>query len=386
MSYSRRELYAMGEPLGESVTRKEGGRIIYGGGGGGGSSSNTQTQVVDLPAWAKPTAQKQLGLAESVTDINQNPYQSFGGIKDASGRQVGFDPSKVVAGMDPMQQRAYQGAGSMQVAPQLGLASGMLGTATGRALDTQYNPYATGQFGAQAGQYMDPYMQNVVGIQQREAQRMADIAGTQRGAQAVKAGAFGGSRQAIENAEAARNLATQQGDIQARGLQDAYTRGQTQFNTEQQLREQSRQYGAGLGLQGLQAAISGAGQLGALGQQQFGQQKDILGLQNQFGGQQQAQQQALMNAEAQNFASQQRYPYQQLEFMSNILRGTPMGTVQSLYTPPPSTAQTVTSLGLGAAGLSKLLAEGGLAKGMAAGGMAYSNGGGLGALALNNLV
>ena len=350
MSYSRRELYAMGEPLGESVTRKEGGRIIYGGGGGGSNSSNTQTQVVDLPAWAKPTAQKQLGLAESVTDINQNPFQSFGGIKDASGKQVGFDPNKVVAGMDPMQQRAYQGAGNLQTSPELGMASGLLGTATGRALDTQYNPYATGQFGAQAGQYMDPYMQNVVGIQQREAQRQADIAGTQRGAQAVKAGAFGGSRQAIENAEAARNLATQQGDIQARGLQDAYGRGQAQFNTEQQLREQSRQYGAGLGLQGLQAAMSGAGQLGALGQQQFGQQKDILGLQNQFGGQQQAQQQALMNAEAQNFAAQQRYPYQQLEFMSNILRGTPMGTVQSMYAPQPGIGQQVLGAGTSLAG------------------------------------
>ena len=349
MSYSRRQLEAFGEPLGDSVTRKEGGRIIYGGGGGGGGSS-TQTQVIDLPDWAKPTAQKQLGLAESVTDINRNPFQSFGGVKDASGKQIGFDPSKVVAGMDPMQQRAYQGAGSLQTSPQLGMASGLLGTATGRALDTQYNPYATGQFGAQAGQYMDPYMQNVVNIQQREAQRMADIAGTQRGAQAVQSGAFGGSRQAIMDAEAARNLATQQGDIQARGLQDAYGRGQQQFNTEQQLREQSRQYGAGLGLQGLQAAMSGAGQLGQLGQQQFGQQKDILGLQNQFGGQQQAQQQALMNAEAQNFAAQQRYPYQQLEFMSNILLGTPMGTVQSLYTPQPGIGQQVLGAGTSLAG------------------------------------
>ena len=349
MSYSRRELYAMGEPLGESVTRKEGGRIIYGGGGGGGGSS-TQTQVIDLPAWAKPTAQKQLGLAESVTDINQNPFQSFGGVKDASGKQVGFDPSKVVAGMDPMQQRAYQGAGNLQTSPELGMASGLLGTATGRALDTQYNPYATGQFGAQAGQYMDPYMQNVVGIQQREAQRQADIAGTQRGAQAVKAGAFGGSRQAIENAEAARNLATQQGDIQARGLQDAYGRGQAQFNTEQQLREQSRQYGAGLGLQGLQAAMSGAGQLGQLGQQQFGQQKDILGLQNQFGGQQQAQEQALINARSQDFSAAQRYPYQQLEFMSNILRGTPMGSVQSMYAPQPGIGQQALGAGTSLAG------------------------------------
>jgi hypothetical protein len=350
MSYSRRELYAMGEPLGESVTRKEGGRIVYGGGGGGGGGNNTQTQVVDLPEWAKPTAQKQLALSESVTDINKNPFQSFGGVKDASGKQVGFDPSKVVAGMDPMQQKAYQGVGNLQTSPELGAASGFLGTATGRALGTQYDPYSTGQFGAQAGQYMDPYMQNVVGIQQREAQRASEMQRNQNQAQAVQQGAFGGSRQAIVEAERQRNLGTQMGDIQARGLQDAYGRGQTQFNTEQQLREQSRQYGAGLGLQGLQAAMSGAGQLGQLGQQQFGQQKDILGLQNQFGGQQQAQEQALINAESQNFAAQQRYPYQQLEFMSNILRGTPMGTVQSMYAPPPGIGQQALGAGTSLAG------------------------------------
>jgi hypothetical protein len=327
-------------------------------GGSSAPAQQTNTQVVDLPDWAKPTAQKQLGLAESVTDINQNPFQSFGGIKDASGKQIGFDPTKVVAGMDPLQQQAYNTAGGMQLSPQFGQAMGLAGTAASRGLGMQYDPYATGQFGAQAGQYMDPYMQNVVNIQQREAQRQADIASTQRGAQAVKSGAFGGSRQAIMDAEAARNLAMQQGDIQARGLQDAFSRGQQQFNTEQQLREQSRQYGAGLGLQGLQTALQGAGQLGALGQQQFGQERDILNLQNQFGAQQQAQQQALINAQAQNFAAQQRYPYQQLEFMSNVLRGTPMGTVQSMYQPAPSVGSQLIGAGTALYGASRM-AKGG---------------------------
>jgi hypothetical protein len=341
---------------------------VYPMGGGGGGGGGTSTQVTDLPDWAKPAAQKQLGLAEAQTDINKNPFQSFGGIKDASGKQVGFDPSKVVAGMDPLQQQAYQGAGNLQTSPQLGTAMGLAGTAASRGLGMQYDPYATGQFGAQAGQYMDPYMQNVVNIQQREAQRQADIAGTQRSGQAVQAGAFGGSRQAIMDAEAARNLAMQKGDIQARGLQDAYGRGQQQFNTEQQLREQSRQYGAGLGLQGLQTALQGASQLGGLGQQQFGQERDILNLQNQFGGQQQAQQQALINAEAQNFAAQQRYPYQQLEFMSNILRGTPMGTVQSMYQAPPSPVSQLVGAGTALYGASKM-ASGGAVRGYASGGL-----------------
>lgn len=123
--------------------------IDSGGGGGGG----TQTTVTDLPDWAKPTAQKQLGLAEAATDINQNPFQSFGGIKDASGKQVGFDASKVVAGQDPLQQQAYQGAANLQTSPQLGMATGLMAAASQRALNTGYRP---GQF---QNQYygFDPY-------------------------------------------------------------------------------------------------------------------------------------------------------------------------------------------------------------------------------------
>jgi hypothetical protein len=60
MSISRRDLYAMGEPFGDSATqRKAGGGRIYGGGGsGGGGSNQTSTQVVDLPDWAKALCQR----------------------------------------------------------------------------------------------------------------------------------------------------------------------------------------------------------------------------------------------------------------------------------------------------------------------------------------
>ena len=437
---------------------RDGIRTYHMGGGGGGGGGGTSTQVVDLPEWAKPTAQKQLALTESTTDINKNPFQSFGGIKDASGKQVGFDASKLVAGMDPLQQRAYQGAGNLQVPGATGQGIDFAQQATQRALNMGYGPgqfqnqfqapgqFDPGQFRAErastqsfrqpgsAEAYMDPYMQNVVGIQQREAQRAADIAGTQRGAQAVGSGAFGGSRQAIMDAEAARNLAQQKGDIQARGLQSAFQNAQQQFNAEQaaalqaqlanqqtgltaqqlgeqsrqfgagqgmtaaqaaaqygqsaqQLAEQSRQFGGSLGLQGLQAAMTGAGQLGALGGQQFGQQKDILGLQNQFGAQQQAQEQARINAEAQNFAAQQRYPYQQLEFMSNILRGTPMGTVQSMYQAQPSTASQLLGAGtmLGGAYLSGGRKEGGIISSYAKGGAVKKKSAGLAELALSKI-
>lgn len=68
--------------------------------------------------------------------------------------------------------------------------------------------------------YMNPYLQNVVDVQAREARRQADI---QRAADARKfQGAFGGGRQALYQSEGIRNLNQQIGDIQAKGLQSAY--------------------------------------------------------------------------------------------------------------------------------------------------------------------
>jgi len=84
-----------------------------------------------------------------------------------------------------------------------------------------------------AESYMSPYMQNVVDIQRREAQRQEDIARTRRGAAAVGAGAFGGSAQAILEAEAARNYAQLQNDIQAKGSQAAFEQAAQQFTADQ---------------------------------------------------------------------------------------------------------------------------------------------------------
>ena len=63
MSYSRRQLYALGEPIGDSATYKEGGRTIYGDGGGGGGGSSPQqstTYSTNIPEYAKPYYQELL--------------------------------------------------------------------------------------------------------------------------------------------------------------------------------------------------------------------------------------------------------------------------------------------------------------------------------------
>jgi hypothetical protein len=267
----------------------------------------------------------------------------------------------------------------------------------------------------QAASYMNPYQQQVTDIQKREAQRQAGIASTQRGAQAAGAGAFGGSRQAIMDAEAARNLGTQMNDIQAQGSNAAYQQAMAQFNADQarqlqagstnqqmgynvnnanlqsklgvqqlgssqslqaqqanqqannatnQLNEQSAQFGAGLGMQGAQTALSGANTLGALGTNQFNQEMGIMANQNALGTQQQGQVQTGLNNQYQDYLNAQNYPYKQLGFMSDMLRGLPLtANSSSIYQAAPSMVSQVAGLGTAALGASQLMkADGGMIK------------------------
>ena len=334
----------------------------------------TQTNYGFAPEIA-PYAQNLLGQAAALTDTEMNPYMQYQGER--------------VAQFSPLQQMSYENAATMQTQPQLQDATAMAGQAGLGALNTgyTYNPFQTKAFNSpgMAESYMSPYMQNVVKVQQDEAIRQKQIADQGLQAQATKAGAFGGGRDAIMRSEADRNLATQLGSIQATGLQNAYQQGMGQFNTEQgatqaaaNLNAQQGQFGAGLGLQGLQTALTSANTLGTLGGQQYQQNMGVNALQNQYGLQQQAQMQQDLTNKYQDYLNYQNYPYKQLGFMSDIVRGAPLTqTGSSLYQAPPSTAQNITALGLGAAGISKLMANGGVA---------MSNGGGLGALALNNLV
>jgi hypothetical protein len=190
-------------------------------------------------------------------------------------------------------------------------------------------------------------MQNVVDTQKLGALRDYQVATPARQAQQTLRGAFGGSRSAIENAEAQRNLMSQLQNIQATGTQQAFQNAQ-----------QAQQFGANLGLQGLAGAAQSAGQLGSLAGAQ--QQADIarMGLQNQLGQQQQQYQQGIINQAIQDYATQQQYPYMQLSTMSNLLRGLPMqGMTTQQYQAQPNTGSQL--LGLGATALGAYGASGG---------------------------
>jgi hypothetical protein len=312
-------------------------------------------------------------------------------------------------------------------------------------------------------------MQNAVDYQKSQAIRDFDIGLQAQKAQAVGKGAFGGSRQAIVEAEGRRSLGNQLAGIQATGTQKAFEDAQRQQQFGAQLGLQGLQtgygglglgmqgaetglrglgtamqgqqaglqglgqagslygqgiqgaqaglqgvgaqqaagqlglqgtaqgmQGAGYGLQGVQAA-TGAGQLGLqglgqatqaatalgqLGQTQFGQEQAISAEQQKVGAIQQAQAQQGLDLAYQDFLKQRNYPYQQLAFQSDMLRGLPLSQAsQSMYTAPPSMGSQLGGLGMSALGIYGMSggfkAKGGMVgKGYAKGGqIGYADGG-----------
>jgi soluble lytic murein transglycosylase-like protein len=350
-----------------------------GGGGGGGQQQTTQqsNQFASLSPWAQPYITSILGAGQAQvfnTDASGNisginPYQAYGSYNTATGGQYGMTPSDMaaaqsaVAGFTPLQQQAYQGAGNLNLPNQFGPATGAALQGTGQALmagqnyqNMATNPYAVGA-------YMNPYLQQSLQPQLNMIAQQGGIQGAQQQGAATQAGAFGGSRNALQQA------LTQQNTLLAQ--QQAIGQG---YNTAFQNAQQAMQYGAGLGLQGSQAGIAGAGQLGALGGQQLAAQQGILGLQNQFGGQQQQQAQNVINAGMTNYQTAQQYPMTQLSQLKSLISNIPVTDVTTTaQQAQPSTATQLA--GLGTAGVAGLAlanqaskAEGGVIKSYAAGG------------------
>ena len=215
-------------------------------------------------------------------------------------------------------------------------------------------------------------------MQKNEAVRDYEKGLTGLNARAVGAGAFGGSRQAIERAEAGRNLGTQLGNIQATGTQKAFEAAQ-----------QAQQFGSTLGLQGYNQATQAGTALGNLGTQQLQAQQGIIGLQSQAGSQQQALEQQRVNQAIQNYALQQQNPQLQLSLMNSLLRGLPLqqATTQQ-YQAAPSAISQIGGLGTAALGAYKLFGakEGGVVPSYKEGGEVKMAGGGISDISRNVLL
>ena len=211
-----------------------------------------------------------------------------------------------------------------------------------------------GQFDtAAAQQYMSPYMQSVIDIQKREAMRSGDVQRQNIGTQAVGAGGFGGSRQAIQESEQRRNEAQLLADIQAKGQQSAFETGAAQFERQKGRELAGGQQLAGLGEQAPRLALAELGALSGVGaaQQQQGQRGLDIGYQQ--------------------FQEELQYPERTLQEYSSIIRGFPLTpnqfSVTQTATPPPNLGTQLAGLaGAGIAG-AQAFADGGQIKRKAGG-------------------
>jgi hypothetical protein len=248
---------------------------------------------------------------------------------------------------------------------QFGAAQGLQGLAAQGILGAAQ---PIGQ--AQISQYMNPFMNTALQGQLDEMNRQAQIQGQGLQAQAVRSGAFGGSREGIQRAELGRNLAQTQNQAIANAMQQGY--GQALNTAQQQQQAQMAGYNQlgniGQGIGSLAQGQFGIGAqmaqgLGSLGMQQgnlgtqaaaLGQSAQGLGQQDinflyNLGSMQQKQSQAELDAQRQNQLQRNMQPYQQLGFLSDIYKGAPstqMG-VTTAAQPTPSPFQQIAGLGTG---------------------------------------
>mgnify|MGYP003137042540 CR=1 FL=1 len=257
-------------------------------------------------------------------------------------------PARQVAGLEQAQltaiQKAQEGLGAYQ--PFLDAAGTTIGAGLGTLTAAQQTLDPS-----QVSTFMDPYQQQVTQQALAELDRQAAIQGQRTSAEAVAAGAFGGSRFGVREAEEARNLA----QVKSQRIFEDLSRN---FLQAQQAQQRTAQQLGSLGTQTLGVAQAQSG-LGSLTQQLGG--VDINRLLS-VGGVQQQQRQNVLEAARQTEIARQQEPFRRAGFASDILRGVPTSQVQYTQQPSPSLFQQVA--GLGIAGLSTLGALGGTGAGI----------------------
>ena len=232
------------------------------------------------------------------------------GILDAAGGisgQVGG--AQTGAGEATQRARAETAAAGrdLRSAGQMGRGTALQGIAGLAGTGAEYDPSA-------ASRYMDPFNRDVIEAQQAEIARLGEQQKRDARSQQVAAGAFGGSRGAIQEAEIGRNVLQQQAktgaELRSQGFQQAQQQAQQAFEQAQGRRQQAAQLTGQLGQAGAQTGISAAGQAGQLGlsAEQLAQRGALEGGQLGLSGQQAmgdlAQRAAQMGMSAQELQAQ----------------------------------------------------------------------------------
>jgi hypothetical protein len=171
---------------------------------------------------------------------------------------------------------------------------------------------------------MNPYLQSSLNPQLEEARRQSQITQTQNAGKMTQAGAFGGGRQAILDAETQRSLGANLANITGQGYNTAYDKAMAQFNADQQRKMQEAQYGAGFGLQGLQTGLQAAQAQGGLGATEASTGLANLNAQLTAGQQQRGIESEGIAADKAQFEEARANPYKMLQYQQSLLQGLPL--------------------------------------------------------------
>ena len=245
-----------------------------------------------LSTWAGPYVTEMLGKGQALAGEGYNAYMG-----------------PLTAGASDLQEAAFQGIGGLSLPTQ---DMGVAGYQPGSFTDTGV-----------AQQYMNPYLQASLNPQLDEARRQAGITAAQNANKF--AGAYGGSAQALFNAESNRNLGQSLAAITGQGYADAYDRAQQQFNTETDrgmtAQDKINLYGT-TGLQGLA----------------------------EMGGIQRGIESEGITADRMQFEEERDFPYKQVQYMQSLLQGLPIAAQSYSYAQPSALSEVLS----GAGGLSEL--------------------------------
>lgn len=322
-------------------------------GKGGGSSAPTQSNVTqtNLPEYVRPYFEELLD--RTATQVEQ-PYVAYEGERIAQ-------PTGDILGAREL-TRDIAGTGIAGVPEAFGVAASNIGQ--GQQIAGEVQPFdfgRTAQFidPGVSEAYMSPYIRNVLDVQKEQAARQFREQGGARAAQAVQAGAFGGSRQAVQEGVAERGLLDRMAGIEATGMQQAYQQAQQGFQADrsatfatQQAQAQQDMAARQQQLQALGFSAEQAAQMVGFGE--MGRAADIQNAQllEAIGQQERGEAQAQMDLAYEDFLRQQAFPEQQLQLYSSILRGVPVEpTVTQIGYQPYNPLQQALGAGIGAVGL-----------------------------------
>ena len=248
-------------------------------GTGGTTAGRVSGQEQTLSSWAAPYVTDMLGKTAALTE---QPYQTYQG--------------PLTAGPSSLQTQYFEGLGKIGFPGQLGQSFTSTGapslptmTATGQTTSTAAQPTGI------AANYMNPYLSSVLAPQLNELQRQAQIAQMNQASKLSQAGAYGGSRQAIMDAELQRNLLQEANKAIGTGYASAYDRAVDQYNKEQS------------------QAMGLAGMLSSAGAAQRAIESEGIG------------------ADVAEFQQQRDYPYKQLQFQQSMLQNMPFAAQNVSY-------------------------------------------------------